>query len=214
MTWTPVRPAATAVRVLLLLCTALAWPTALRAQDARLGARLDGATASAVAAVVDSARNAGLPTEPLVQKALEGASKGADGARIAAAVRRLAQRLGAARSALGAGAREDELVAGAAALELGAGTTTLARLRAQQPDRPIAAALVGLSFLLQRGVPAQGSLDIVRSMLEARLSDADFSALQRLIDQDVRAGATAADAASTRARALIQHPRLRGGGVR
>lgn len=198
----------------LLLGMALACPAGLRAQDPRLEARLDPVTAAVVMALVDSARAAGLPSEPLVQKALEGASKGADGARITAAVRRLAHRIGAAKSALGDGAREDELVAGAAALELGAGTTTLAQLRSGQPDRPLSAALVGLSFLLQRGVPAEGSAEIVRSMLEARLSDADFSALQRLIDQDVRAGANAADAASTRARALILHPRLRGGGQR
>ncbi|MEJ7810624.1 MAG: hypothetical protein WKG32_09480, partial [Gemmatimonadaceae bacterium] len=51
------------------------------ASDARLDARLDPRTRASVAAVLDSARAAGLPTEPLVDKALEGASKRADGAR-------------------------------------------------------------------------------------------------------------------------------------
>ena len=90
-------------RVLSLLSLALALgaPTALRAQDARLDARLDARTRDAVVAVVDSARGAGIPSEPLVQKALEGASKHADGARILTAVRMLARELGDARSALG-----------------------------------------------------------------------------------------------------------------
>ncbi|MDQ3810146.1 MAG: hypothetical protein M3336_07640, partial [Chloroflexota bacterium] len=58
----------------------------VQAQDARLAARLDPATRKAVEVIVDSARAAGLPTEPLIDKALEGASKRASGGRITAAV--------------------------------------------------------------------------------------------------------------------------------
>jgi hypothetical protein len=47
-------------------------PAALLAQDARLDARLDPRTRDAVVTVVDSARAEGIPSEPLVQKALEG----------------------------------------------------------------------------------------------------------------------------------------------
>ena len=49
----------------------------------------------------DSARAAGLPHEPLILKALEGASKGADSARIVTAVRALGGRLQEAARALG-----------------------------------------------------------------------------------------------------------------
>ena len=45
-------------------------------RDPRLG-RLDPDTRAGVSAVVDSARAVGLPTEPLIQRALEGATKGA-----------------------------------------------------------------------------------------------------------------------------------------
>src|SRR5260370_16293860 len=81
--------------------------------------RLDPDTRARVSAVIDSARTAGLPTEPLIQRALEGALKGAGSDRIVAAVRRLAVGLGVARSALGSGASSAELEAGAAALPAG-----------------------------------------------------------------------------------------------
>src|SRR5207249_8636159 len=66
--------------------------------DSRLE-RLDAATRPTVAALVDSARTAMLPTEPLVQRALEGATKRASGDAIVAAVRRLAADLGHAHDA-------------------------------------------------------------------------------------------------------------------
>ena len=56
------------------------------ARDPRLETRLDPQTRAAVAAIVDSAKLVGLPVEPLIDKALEGASKRAPGARIISAV--------------------------------------------------------------------------------------------------------------------------------
>ncbi|MGH7529549.1 MAG: hypothetical protein ACREMN_04130, partial [Gemmatimonadales bacterium] len=67
------------------------------AQDPRL-ARLDSDSRPVVAAIIDSARAAGLPVEPLVQRALEGVAKRAAGARIIAAVRRLAADLASAQA--------------------------------------------------------------------------------------------------------------------
>src|SRR5881296_4160175 len=96
--------------------------------DSRLE-RLDAATRPTVAALVDSARGVGLPAEPLVQRALEGATKRASGDVIVAAVRRLAVDLGRARDALGSTALPAELSAGAAALHAGASQTILAELR-------------------------------------------------------------------------------------
>lgn len=175
------------------------------AQDARLSRRLQPETARAVAALVDSARARGVPDEPLVQKALEGASKGAGGDAIVAAVRRLAARIDTARAALGDDASRAELVAAAAALDLGANAESLRSVREHRPQGQLIGPLVGLAYLLQRGVSPRGSVQIVQSMLEAQLSDAEFATLQRLVDQDIKAGAPAAAAADVRSRALIQH---------
>jgi hypothetical protein len=67
------------------------------AQDPRYD-RLDPDTRARVVAIVDSARDLGLPSEPLIHRALEGAMKNAPGERIVVAVRRLAD-LAAARPA-------------------------------------------------------------------------------------------------------------------
>src|SRR3989442_5040631 len=90
--------------------------------------RLDATTRAAVAALVDSAGRALLPTEPLVQRALEGVTKRASGELIGAAVRRFAVELGHARDALGSTDSPAELSAGAAALRAAACTAVLARL--------------------------------------------------------------------------------------
>ena len=185
------------------------------AQEARLTQRLDARTAAAVVALVDSARALSLPTEPLAQKALEGASKGASSAVIEAALRAMVHDLYVARGALGADVSAEALQYGAAALDAGLPADLLQRLSAQRARRGLPGALAGLTYLLSRGVPAGAALDIVQAMLQADLTHAEFVSLQRLVDQDVRAGVPSAEAAQVRARALIRHgPRLgtRGGG--
>src|SRR5688572_17457673 len=87
-------------------------PRAGSGQDVRLKERLDQPTAARVQQLVDSARTIGLPAEPLVLKALEGQSKGAEGGRIINAVGELLNALGLARLHLGPSSAADELVAG------------------------------------------------------------------------------------------------------
>src|SRR5207247_2609199 len=123
-----VRPTCTGAALPLLVAMVVAGRATAQQGDSRLE-RLDAATRPTVAALVDSARTAMLPTEPLVQRALEGATKRASGDAIVAAVRRLAADLGHARDALGSTASPAELTAGAAALRAGASQATLAQLR-------------------------------------------------------------------------------------
>jgi len=100
-----------------LAVVAVAIPVALSAQDtARLGSRLDSATQTVVLRTVESARTRGLPVEPLVDKALEGATKRATGARIQAAVSALLRRLELARDALAPNPGPRDIAAGADAL--------------------------------------------------------------------------------------------------
>src|SRR5204863_509897 len=106
----------------LLAATLVTGTMAAQQIDPRLD-RLDAVTRSIVGALVDSAVAAALPTEPLIQRALEGATKRATGEVIVAAVRRLAQDLAHARDALGGTASPGELTAGAAALPAGAQAT-------------------------------------------------------------------------------------------
>ena len=193
-----------------MLWAALAPPLVV-AQEARLDSRLDGGTRAAVAVIIDSARAAGLPTEALVDKALEGASKRADGTRIVAAVRALAERLRTARAALGPSSSEAEIVAAAGALKAGVESAGLGRLRTAQPQHPLAVALIVLSDLAARGVPPDTALSLVVALVAAGAGDEELIALRRDVASDITAGAPPAVAVSTRARGVMMAIPLRPG---
>lgn len=165
------------MRVLLFVATLIAAAGPLQAQDQRLQGRLDAATLHSVTAYIDSTRADGIPQEPLVQKALEGASKGATSDRILAAVRNLGSTMRTARQALGTESSEREIVAGAAALRAGAvpdGLASLRRARGSHLEVPLAvlADLVGL------GVQVETAYRSVLDLARNRASDADFIRLK------------------------------------
>jgi hypothetical protein len=184
-------------RVLALLAAMLvAGRAAAQQTDPRLE-RLDAATRPAVAALVDSARRASLPTEPLVQRALEGATKRASGDVIVAAVRRFAVDLGHARDALGSTATPAELTAGAAALRAGASPTILAHLR-QTRREPLTMSLAVLADLVASGVPVDSAAAAVLA-LASRARDAELLEFRRAVERDIALGAPPAAAAATAA---------------
>ncbi len=180
------------------LVAAAALPCAARAQTERLAGRLDDRTRAAVAAIVDSARAQSLPAEPLVNRALEGASKGADGERIIAAVRSLAGRLGQAREALGRSASDAELVAGAAALRAGATPAFLARLKRDAPRTSLVVPLAVMADLVARGVPADTAATSVLALARSGAREADLVAFRQSVERDIALGAPAGAAASVR----------------
>lgn len=174
-----------------------------QAQDARLAAQLDAATQAEVSTVIERARAAALPVEPLVDKALEGARKHAPDARIVEAVTSLAARLDSSRRALGSGSSEAELVAAAAALQAGVGTTVLSQLRQQRAGRSLAIPLVVLGDLVTRGVPHDTASALILLVAHEGLGDETLLAIQRDVQRDVRDGAHPATAAAIRARGAV-----------
>jgi hypothetical protein len=195
----------------LLLSAALLLAAPLAAQDARLAERLPAAALPGVSAAVAEARAQGLPTEPLVQRALEGAARGVEPERIVAAVREQAAQLRAARDAIGADAPEADLAAAAGALYAGVPAAELERLRDARGGRPLAEPLVTLADFIVRGVPRDVALSVVLSLVNARLSDRSFAALRRSVAEDILRGLAPAEAASYRARnaLLPRRPRPR-----
>lgn len=179
-----------------LACCALTSTT--QAQDPRLVRRLDTAALAEVTPVLDSARAAGLPLEPLVDRALEGASKSASGTRIAAAVRKLAADLSAARQALGGGAAA-ELEAGASALRAGVSADALARLRDARSRELLTVPLAVLADLVARGVPADSAAAFVLTIVNA--TDEQLVAFQRNVERDIALGAPPLAAAAVRVNA-------------
>ncbi len=181
-----------------MIIVALLLSAQVAAQDPRLE-RLDPDTRSAVVALMDSARGDGLPVEPLIQRALEGATKSAPGARIVAAVRRLTLDLGTARTALGTDASSPELEAGVAALRAGATPQILTQLRTVRRP-PLTMALSVLADLVASGVPADSAAAAVLT-LAPKARDADLVEFRRAVERDIALGAPPGAASSVRVNA-------------
>lgn len=159
----------------------LALPATGRAQDVRLTERLDPATAAQVQQVVDTARSAGLPGEPLVQKALEGGTLGASGDRIIAAVQALHAQLRRAREALGSEASEAELTTAAGALRAGLEPGALRRLQSLRAGRPLVVPIAVLTDLVAEGMaPAEATRSVLDLARDGRPDD-EFVALRRQV---------------------------------
>jgi hypothetical protein len=174
------------------------------AQDARLAGRLDDTTRDSVERIIAGARAAGLPSEPLLQKALEGSSKKARPADILRAVTALAARIQSARGALGAAATEAELVAGASALYAGVDTPTLARIQSLRQHESIAMPLLSLSYFIASGVDRVKAIHWVESVVSRRVPADELFRVQQSIERDIRAGTQPRAATEARVEALLK----------
>jgi hypothetical protein len=185
-------------------------PGALLAQDKRLEARLDAAALQGVSHELDAARAAGLPAEPLIQKALEGAAMHAEASRIVDAVRGLRERLAGAREALGPAATESELVAGAGALQVDVPPEALRRIRGETRGGAADLPLVVLADLVQQGVPPASASQAVESLARAGARPDGYNLLRYRVELDIRQGTAPTTAAERQSRLILRS--LRGGG--
>ena len=175
------------------------------AQDARLQSRMNADTYHAVRAIIDSAKKAGLPTRPIEDKALEGASVGADSQVIVSAIRVFTVQLGTASSALGREATTDELRAAVGVIDAGVPTRDLIRIHdsADPSNRSIATALTVINDIVVRGVPVATATNLVISLLRARVKDAELLDFDRAVRSDISHGDDPSTAASARAKGTI-----------
>jgi hypothetical protein len=187
------------------LIALLGLPLRLVAQDARnarLNGKLDVETQAAVIRTLDSAQTRGLPIEPLVDKALEGATKHAAGPRIEAAVSMLMQRLEVARSALAPNPGPRDIAAGADALAYGATREALATMRAIRPNESVAVPLGVLTQLVASGVPVARATRVVADLLRRGAKDEQLIALNNDVRSFIAAGASPQAALDVRTRGL------------
>jgi hypothetical protein len=149
--------------------------------DERLRTQVDPPTYASLHALFESAQTAGLPPEPLVDKALEGSAKHASSERIIAVVRDLEAKLADARNALGGFGTVAELSAGTAALRAGISPNTLADLRRLRHNEQVTIPLAVAAELVARGVrPDSASVQVLR-LAAAGAHDVDLAALPRSI---------------------------------
>jgi len=190
------------VRSFLMLAFALSTAWRLGAQDA--GARLDGRVPPEVRrAIQDIAADAaarGLPTEPLVQKAIEGGAKRVPAERLIAAVRALAARLAEATDAARVGGlatpQADVVEGGADGLSAGLATGQVSELvRASHTPYDAALVLRVAATLAALGVPTTQTVGLIEGMIKDGRSLSDVLALPGEVQAGVAGGATPDQAA-------------------
>ena len=195
-----------------VLVSAFALATSSRAaepprdDESRLRARLTLEATQQVLAIVREARDAGLPTEPLVARALEGASRGVDATRIVTGVRALADALRGARGALGSSASADEIVAGGNDLLAGVPADTLARLRASRESGSLVIPLIVLGDLVSRGVPPGPASNAVITAARTGANDRTLLRLRERIHERIEKGGSPERATGDVLRQWLQGP--------
>jgi hypothetical protein len=191
-------PAGIAMVLAVLLC-----PSAARGGDSRLAERVPEPIRIEVQAIVDSAAAESLPGEPLLQRALEGVTKGADGGRIVHAVRMLFSRLRVSRRVLGPRASPQDLVASAECLQVGADSTAIRKLRDAAPQGSLVVPLVVLADLVSRGAPVPLASRTTLALVEAGVSDEELMRMQMGFDRDILSGMDPLSSLSQRTRPLM-----------
>jgi len=144
-------------------------------------ARFDTLTANALRLLLDDAVAKGLPTAPLINRALEGAARRVSGTRILMVVRAHAVALADAKPALGEGSTVAELDAGATALRAGIDANTLGMVRSTRPAGTAVTALVVLTDVVQRGVPTSTAREAVITIARIPRSDDALLGLQTTV---------------------------------
>jgi hypothetical protein len=194
----------------------LALLLALAASGARLGAQaqvdrtlpaqLSASTRATLERLIDSARVAGLPVDPLYSKVREGVFRSADDARVIAAVQRLGRDLADARAALGDSAVGEEVAAGANALRAGIRPADLSRLRdsrGRRGDHPLTVALVVLADLATRGVPPAMAAASVNELVSRNVSDGSLMSFRQNVERDLVGGRSPSSALDARVKSMI-----------
>ncbi|HKN65001.1 MAG TPA: hypothetical protein VJW73_01910 [Gemmatimonadaceae bacterium] len=175
-------------------------PLAVLAQDPDPLSRLDPNTRFSVEVIIDSARVAGVPTRPLLLKALEGAAKHAPNGRVIAAVRSVFHAELDVRVALGSALDESEWTSAVSALQSGVPLEALAKFRGDHSGKPLTRALVVMTDLIQRGVPVNEASSAIMQLWQRGAGDGDFYGLWKNVEQDILSGQNPGTALQQRVR--------------
>jgi hypothetical protein len=163
----------------------------------RAKAALSAADARMLEQAVANARARGLPTAPLVDKALEGVAKHAPASAILEAVRRRLELLARADAALRpSGLATAEVVTAVAdVMQRGINEDLVKRAAAgHRTGEPIDLALNTLADLLARGVPVDVAFDILSSWREHGANAEELRQMPAVVERLVGEGASPANA--------------------
>jgi hypothetical protein len=196
------------VKRVALVALLLVGPGSVLAQERTIPEKLAAPARATLQRLIDSAGVAGLPVDPLYSKAQEGVFRGADDARVIAAVQRLARDMGDARTALGERVTGEEITAAANALRAGITTTDLVRLRdarakGANADHRLTVALVVLADLAMRGVPPSLAAASVNELVARNVPDGTLISFRQTVERDLVNGRSPASALDARTRSIL-----------
>lgn len=160
--------------------------------------RFDAVTAVTLRGLFEDAAEMGLPTRPLVNRALEGAARRVSSERILRVVRDFAAALHEARQLLGRASSADELDAGASALRAGVDDGMLEAIRRVRPPGTAVPALVVATDLVKRGVPRDRTRSAVITLAASPRGDDALLGLQATVAKNAPRGPGMAVAALDR----------------
>lgn len=164
----------------------------------------DAKSRQAVERVIASAEAKGLPTQPLVAKAMEGVTKRATGERIRVAVDSLAKRLEQARALLAPSPSTAEIMSGADALAVKVPGPMLKKIRASWPrTQSVVMPLDVLTELVARGIDADQALKQITTLMARGATPAHIAGLGASVQSDVAAGLAPDAALEVRARGVM-----------
>ena len=183
-------------RTAYLLAAALLPVSAAAQQDPsdRLAEVLPPEVSAQVLERIATARARELPTQALVNFALEGVTKGRSAEDVLAALESLVTDMGRAQDALQAAGRvpaEGEVEAATAAMRMGVDAGAISELARWQPSgRTLAVPILLMGGLTARGLPSDQALAAVRDRLSAGADDvgllSDFPQVGRDLGQGMR----------------------------
>jgi hypothetical protein len=199
--------------LLSLLLVLVAPPLAAQTGLQRAKAALPRDAGRQLEQTVAAARKRGLPTEPLVDKALEGVAKKVPAAVIITAVRQKVDLLARADAALrpfGPPTTAD-VTATADVLQRGLSADLVKQVSAgRRKGEPVGLSLHTVADLLDRRVPAKVAVDVINSWRERGGRNEELRDLPAEVDKLIRMGASPSSAGRSIATMRRRPPELPG----
>jgi hypothetical protein len=178
-----------------LVASLLAAATQLAAQGSlgRLAGRVPEPALTAIDSILVAAHREGLPTHPLIEKALEGGAKGVAPDKIVLAVSTSAGQLRVARALLREAGESQptdpaEVTAVAAALSRGLSPELVGQLTAVLPGEPTGPALHAVADLVGHRFAEDSSVDLIVAAAQAGLRGLRFLDVAAAAVQELQRG--------------------------
>jgi len=169
------------------------------AQDTDPLGKLDARSRYQVELTIDSAESLGLPTRPLLLKAMEGIAKHAANQDIVSKVKQKLALLKTARAAL-VPVDENELDAATAVLDAGAKPEQLSEFRVRQKGRSDLSAFSVWADFIKRGVPKDEAFSAINRLWRDGADDGTFQSLWKNVQADILQGLNPGTALQNRIR--------------